>query len=352
MKEEYLKGRGAQIQPLNNFIKRAIVETFPEGIDEKQLGDKVERTVFEETSSGVVNKVQSPDLGQMYSMNPYQGCEHGCVYCYARNSHQYWGFSAGIDFETKIIVKKNAPKLLENFILRDNWKVSPIVISGNTDCYQPIEREMLLTRKSLEVLAKYKHPVGLITKNQMILRDIDILEDLASDNLVHVFISINSLDEGLLRVMEPRTASAAKRLEVIEKLSEKGIPTGVMVAPVIPGLNHHEIPSIIEAAAGKGARAAGYTVVRLNGKVSDIFKDWLIKNHPGKYHKIIHHIEDLHGGEVNDSNWFRRMKGEGHISQIIQKLYKVSKNRHLKGKTFPPYNLSLFRKGGNYPLFN
>lgn len=351
MENTYLKGRGSQIQPINNFIKQAIVSSFPEGIDEPLLGEKVERTIFQDNSSTIVNKVQSPDLGLMYSMNPYQGCEHGCVYCYARNSHQYWGFSAGIDFESKIVVKKNTPKLLENFLLKNTWQASPIVISGNTDCYQPLEREMQLTRQALEVFLKFKHPVGIITKNQMILRDVDILEKLAKENLVHVFISINSLQEDLIRKMEPRTASAQKRLDVIKTLSDKNIPTGVMIAPVIPGLNHHEIPSILEETAKRGALTAGYTVIRLNGKVSDIFKDWLEKNFPDRYHKVIHHIEEMHGGHLNDSKWFKRMKGEGNFSIAIEKLYKIAKQKHFGSKTMPPYNLSLFRRGGNYQLF-
>jgi DNA repair photolyase len=244
MEDSYFKGRGSQIKTENKFLAAHYVTDHIEGLDELLLNNPVTQ-VFTETAKKVINKVNSPDLGMMYSANPYQGCEHGCVNCYARNTHEYYGFSAGLDFESKIIVKKNAPELLEQELLQRSWQPAPIMLSGNTDCYQPQERFYQLTRKMLQVFARYRHPVSLITKNSLIARDIDILKDLASENLVHVMISITTLDEDLRRLLEPRTASAVKRLKTIEALAQAYVPVGVMNAPIIPGLNHHEIPRII-----------------------------------------------------------------------------------------------------------
>jgi len=350
MNDEFIKGRGSQINTKNKFLKNEYVEEHIEGLDE-QLQTAPSTQIFYERPKKIVNKVSSPDLGLMYSMNPYQGCEHGCIYCYARNSHEYWGFSAGLDFESKIIVKENAPALLEQQLLSASWQPVPIAVSGNTDCYQPLEQKFLITRRILEVFAKYRHPVGVITKNGLITRDIDLLSDLAKDNLVHVYISITTLDEDLRRAMEPRTASGIKRLKTIEQLSAAGIPTGVMTAPIIPGLNHHEIPTLIQAAAGHGACAAGMTVVRLNGSIATLFEDWLRKNFPDRFEKVWNQIADLHGGNVNDSQFGRRMRGEGNLADVIQQLFRVSKNRHLKDKSMPPYDLTKFRKGGNLSLF-
>ena len=219
-------------------------------------------------------------------MNPYQGCEHGCIYCYARNTHEYWGYSAGLDFERKIIAKPNAPQLMEKQFMNKNWVVSPIMFSGNTDCYQPIERKMKITRQMLEVLLNFRHPAGMITKNDLIIRDIDILQELAKLNLIHVMVSITSLNNDLRLKMEPRTVTAKNRLKVIETLNKAGIPVGVMTAPIIPGLNSDEIPDLIKAAADHGADSAGYTIVRLNGSIAEIFKDWIYKNFPDRAEKV------------------------------------------------------------------
>jgi DNA repair photolyase len=349
MDEEYLKGRGAQIKPANRFLKAAYVKDHWEGIDESS-SDVPPTQVFLESSKTIVNKVNSPDLGMAYSTNPYQGCEHGCIYCYARNTHEYWGFSAGLDFETKIIVKKDAPRLMEKFILNPNWTGTPISVSGNTDCYQPLEKKYELTRGILKVFAQYRHPVGMITKNGLITRDIDILQDLAKDNLVHVYISITTLDEDLRRRMEPRTASAIKRLQTVEALSKAGVPVGVMVAPVIPGLNHHEIPAILKGAADHGALGGGMSVVRLNGAIGKIFEDWLRKNFPDRFDKVWNQICSLHGGKVNDSEFGRRMTGEGIHAEMIHQLFRTSRRKYFEGRTFPGMNLTLFR-GANLTLF-
>jgi DNA repair photolyase len=350
MEEEYFKGRGAQIKTGNRFLKGQYVTDHIEGLDEP-LYSAPDTQIFHETPKKIVNKVTSPDLNMMYSMNPYQGCEHGCIYCYARNTHEYWGFNAGLDFESKIIVKENAPQLLEKFILHPDWRPVPISVSGNTDCYQPLERKFGITRNILKVFAQYRHPLGMITKNSLITRDIDILSDLAKDDLVHVYISITTLDEDLRRTMEPRTASATKRLQTVEALAKAGIPVGVMNAPVIPGLNHHEIPDILKAAADHGALAAGMTVVRLNGSIGKIFEDWLRKNFPDRFDKVWNQICSMHGGNVNDSHFGRRMSGEGNFADVIHQLFTVSKRKHFAGRTMPAINLTKFRKGGNLSLF-
>src|SRR3970040_2936763 len=233
--DEYLRGRGSQIRTKNRFLKNEYVTDHVEGLDEPLLSAPTTQLFYEQPAK-VVNKVTSPDLNMMYSLNPYQGCEHGCIYCYARNTHEYWGFSAGLDFESKIIVKKNAPELLEKFILHPEWHAVPISLSGNTDCYQPIERKLEITRELLKIFVRYRHPVAMITKNSLELRDLDLLTNLAGDNLVQVYISITTLDEKLRSIMEPRTASAAKRLKTVEALASAGVPVGVMNAPVLPGL--------------------------------------------------------------------------------------------------------------------
>lgn len=344
------KGRGSQIKPNNPFSKTRYVQEHIEGLDEELIKSPTTQ-VFFENPKNIINKIDSPDLHFNYSINPYQGCEHGCVYCYARNSHQYWGLDAGLDFESKIIVKKDAPTMVERTLLQKSWKPSPIILSGNTDCYQPLEKKYKLTRRILEVFLKYRHPVGIITKNTLITRDVDILAELAKLNLVHVFFSINTLNEKLRIIMEPRTASTIKKLKAMEILAYADIPVGVMNAPVIPGLNHHEIPAIIKSASEHGAKAAGYTVVRLNGSVGDIFTDWVTKNFPDRKEKVLNQIAELHGGQINDAQWKRRITGNGEIATIIARLFQVSKGRYLKNKTFAPLNNSLFRKGGNYQLF-
>jgi len=350
MEGEYFKGRGAQIRTVNKYLKAQYVTEHVEGLDEPLLSSPATQ-VFHETPKQIVNKVTSPDLGMMYSMNPYQGCEHGCIYCYARNSHEYWGWSAGLDFESKIIVKENAPALLEKFLLHPKWEAVPISLSGNTDCYQPLERKYEITRNILKVLARYRHPVGIISKNSLILRDLDLLKDLATDNLVNVYISITTLNEDLRRVMEPRTASGLKRLKTVEALASAGIPVGIMNAPVIPGLNHHEIPDILKAAADSGALNAGMTVVRLNGSIGKIFEDWLRKNFPDRFDKVWNQICSLHGGTVNDSQFGRRMVGDGNFADAIHQLFRVSKKKYFGDRKMPPMDLTRFRKGGNLSLF-
>jgi DNA repair photolyase len=321
-----------------------------EGLDEPLLENPATQ-IFQENAKKILNRVDSPDLGFGYSMNPYQGCEHGCIYCYARNTHEYYGFSAGLDFESKIIVKRNAPQLLEKELMKPTWNAVPIMLSGNTDCYQPQEKKFEITRKMLKVLANYRHPVSIISKNSLVLRDLDLLQDLAADNLVHVYISITTLDEELRRAMEPRTASSIKRLKTVEALAKANVPVGIMNAPIIPGLNHHEIPEVLKAAADHGACNAGMTVVRLNGSIGPIFEDWLRKNFPDRFEKVWNQICSMHGGNVNDSNFGRRMRGEGNIADAIHQLFKASKKKCFADRSMPVYDLTKFQKGGSLSLF-
>lgn len=341
--EVYFKGRGAQVNTKNKFLKQSFTRENVEGIDEPIPSDP-KTELFYETPKKIVNTVKSPDIYSKYSMNPYQGCEHGYIYCYARNAHEYWGFSAGLDFERKIVVKKNAAELLEKQFMNKNWEVSPIMLSGNTDCYQPIERKLKITRSLLEVLLKFRHPVGMITKNSLILRDIDLLSELAKLKLVHVMVSITSLREDLRLAMEPRTATAKQRLKVIEELNKAGVPTGIMTAPIIPGLNSSEIPALIKAAADNGADCAGYTMVRLNGAIGEIFKDWIHKNFPDAAEKVLNQIAEVHGGQLNDSRYGKRMRGDGKIAESINQLFKASVKKYLSNRNSYDLDLTAFTR--------
>ena len=319
--DTYKKGRGAQINTKNKFLKQEVTREHIEGIDE-WIESEVQTQYIEVFPKSIVNKVESPDVGMMYSMNPYQGCEHGCIYCYARNSFEYWGYSAGLDFETKILVKKNAPELLRKFLMHPKWQPTPIMLSGNTDCYQPAEQKFRLTRKLLEVCNEFNQPVGILTKNAWIIKDKDVLQEMANKKILSAMVSITSFDEDIRRVMEPRTTTAKQRLRVIEELSNAGVRMGVMMGPMIPGLNEHEMQRIMKAAKEAGATFTAYTFIRLNGAIKLLFHDWLYKNFPDRADKVWHLIEASHDGKVNDSRWGVRMRGEGNIAQMVAMQYK------------------------------
>lgn len=351
-----LKGRGAQLNVPNRFFELSheqrddFLEFCHKEGEEPDKNKTIYLPVFPKT---IVNKVTSPDIGMMYSMNPYQGCEHGCVYCYARNSHEFWGFSAGLDFERRILIKKDAPKLLEQLLKKKSWKAQTIVLSGNTDCYQPAEKLFEITKQCLEIFLKYKHPVGIITKNALILRDLEILKALAKDKLVGVNISITSLSEETRRILEPRTATFIRRIKTVKTLSENGIPVNVMLAPIIPSINSHEILSMAKAVSEAGALSIVHTIVRLNGAIGEIFSDWIHKTLPDKADKVLHQIENCHGGTLNDSRFKTRIRGEGQIAKQINDLVHLARLKYFKGKQMPRLNTELHEpyKIGQMKLF-
>src|SRR5689334_11653053 len=315
-----VRGRGASSNPGNRFEK-----TTYQTSEMDEPGDPHPRTVFlkDETRS-IINYNDSPDVGFNASINPYRGCEHGCIYCFARPNHEYLGFSAGLDFETKILVKEDAPELLRRELASPRWEPQVIAISGVTDAYQPIERRLQLTRRCLEVLVEFRNPVVIITKNELITRDIDLLRELAEVDGALVFVSVTSLDAELARELEPRASQPVRRLAAIEALAAAGIPVGTLVAPVIPGLTDHEMPAILSAVAKAGAIAASYVPLRLPYGVAPLFEEWLTLNRPLQKEKILNRIRDIRGGRLNDPNFRTRMQGSGAYAQHLSELFEVS----------------------------
>ncbi|WP_291965385.1 PA0069 family radical SAM protein [Maribacter sp.] len=351
-----LKGRGAQKNTSNKFSTYSY-ETRDDFLEfcrlEGEVADRNKTQYLPIFPKTIVNEVTSPDVGMSYSMNMYQGCEHGCIYCYARNAHEFWGYSAGLDFERKILVKHDAPKLLEAKLKSKSWKATTIVMSGNTDCYQPAEKEFQLTRKCLEIFLKYRHPVGIITKNALILRDLDILKELNEYGLIGVNISVTSLSEETRRILEPRTTTIKKRLEAIRVLSENGIPVNAMLAPIIPGINSHEILNLAKAVSDSGAVSMAFTVVRLNGAIGEIFTDWIRKTLPNKAEKVLHQIQECHGGKLNDSRFEVRSRGDGKIATQIHDMVRLAKRTYFRDRSFPKLNTDLHEsyKDGQLKLF-
>ncbi len=343
--KQKIRGRGSQIQVKNKFFRNEYTVEHIEGVDISDIQNTKTQYTAEHPKK-IVNKIYSPVVPFMYSMNPYQGCEHGCIYCYARESHQYWGYGAGLDFERKIIYKPKAPQLLEKQFNNKKWIVSPIMLSGNTDCYQPIEKKLKLTRGLLKVCLKYKHPVSILTKNALVLRDLDILIPLAKLKLVRVGISITSFDNKLRSVLEPRTTSVQKKLKAVELLSKNNVPVIVMVAPIIPGLNSHEIPNIVKKVAKLGALAVGYTTVRLNGEIAEIFENWIRETYPDRANKVMNQIKEINGGNLY-SKGKNRMKLHGETSFMIKHLFRVARNKYLKGIEIPEYDLTTFHRPSN-----
>ncbi len=324
-------GRGAQLNTHNRFLKHRYESTNdPVMAWQLEEDDDNPRTKFIEVfPKNILSKNNSPDIPFDYSINPYNGCEHGCVYCYARNSHEYWGYSAGIDFEEKILYKPNGHTMLREIFRSGKWKPELIVLSGNTDCYQPAERKMQLTRKLLEVFLEHKHPVGIITKNALILRDLDILKELNALNLVGVTLSITTLNEGIRRTMEPRTSSVANKLKALENLTAAGIPVNINMAPIIPGINSDEIFNIVEEVGKRGASSVSYIMARLNGQIAEIFEDWLHKTLPDRAEKVLNLIRESHGGTLNESRWKTRMKGEGKFAENVSDMFKVARKQFI-----------------------
>jgi DNA repair photolyase len=342
-----IRARGASWSPANRFEKLHVDLTDVDVVDidlDDEARPRPAAQYFRDGTQTIISRNNSPDVGFETSVNPYRGCEHGCIYCYARPTHEYLGFSAGLDFESKIMVKTNAPVLLRAELESPRWKPQVLVMSGVTDPYQPIEKKLRITRGCLEVLAKFRNPVAIITKNRLVARDADLLRDLASHNAAAVNISVTSLDPKLQRVLEPRTSTPAARLETIEKLRSVGVPVGVMVAPIIPGLTDHEVPKILEACAKAGAQFAAYTIVRLPWAVAPLFEHWLEEHFPDRKEKILGRIKHLRGnGRLNTSKWHTRMTGEGVFAQQIASLFEIARRRAGIGER-PKLSTASFRK--------
>jgi len=299
---------------------------------------------FKDHSTSILSTNDSPDVGFSVSVNPYRGCEHGCIYCYARPTHEYLGFSAGLDFETRILIKEQAPTLLRQALNSPRWQPQVIALSGVTDCYQPIERRLQLTRQCLAVLAEFRNPVSIVTKNELVTRDLDLLQDLAQHQAVAVSISLPTLIGDLRRVLEPRTSPPQARLSAIRKLADAGVPIGVLVAPVIPGLTDHEIPSILKAAAAAGARFAAFQILRLPGAVGPLFEQWLGRHAAEKKEKVLGRIRALRGGKLNDPRFGQRMLGEGIFADQIQQLFTVARRQFALNHGFPELSTAAFRR--------
>jgi DNA repair photolyase len=319
---ERIQGRGAAFNPGNRFERLRI-----DDLDEDREfpnPEKVQTIYYHDSSRSILAKNDSPDVPFTYSINPYRGCEHGCIYCYARPSHEFLGFSAGLDFESKILVKLDAPKLLEKALQDSKFEPQVIAFSGNTDCYQPVERKLKLTRGCLEVFLQYRNPCGVITKSAMVTRDIDVLQEMCKLDLVHVTLSITTLDPQLASRMEPRTSTPENRIKALKELSEAGISCGVNVAPIVPGLTDSEIPEILKRCADAGATVANYIIMRLPYAVKDLFQEWVRREYPLKAEKILSRVRDLRGGKLTDPRFHTRMSGEGETARAINALFEAS----------------------------
>jgi DNA repair photolyase len=344
-------GRGAPFNPANRFEELhleadADADASLSAEDVLALQSAPKTKFFKDKTQSVLTHNDSPDVGFDTGINPYRGCEHGCIYCYARPTHEYLGFSAGLDFESKIMVKEDAPKLLRAELMSPKWKPRVVAMSGNTDCYQPVEKKLEITRKCLAVFAEFRNPVSIITKNHLVTRDIDLLQELAKHDATAVFISVTTLDSDLARVMEPRTSMPAQRIEAIRKLSSAGIPVGVMVGPTIPGLTDHEMLSIIERATDAGAKYAGFTVVRLPHAVKDLFEKWLEVHAPGKKDKVLNRIRSMRDGKLNDPNFGTRMRGYGIFAEQIDKTFEIAcRKAGILGRG-PSLSAAAFRRPG------
>jgi DNA repair photolyase len=341
------RGRGAGWNPPNRFEPYRL-EVLPEDVDPAEEGPRrLDTELLVDASRSILAENDSPDVPFRYSLNPYRGCEHGCVYCYARPSHEYLGFSAGLDFESKILVKPEAPKLLDQALRRPGWVPQTVALSGNTDCYQPVERRLELTRRCLEVFLAHRNPVAIITKNGLVTRDLDLLGELARLDLVHVAVSITTLDPELARAMEPRASAPARRLETVEILAAAGIPVGVNVAPVVPGLNDEEIPAILKESARRGARSAAYILLRLPGAVEPLFLDWLERELPDRARRVLHGIREVRGGRLGDPRFGSRMRGEGTMAESLRALFELMCRRHGLNRERRELSTARFRRNGS-----
>jgi len=352
------KGRGALSNLEGRFARQTIeldTETANTDALEGEIPAAPRTELHVDHARTIIARNDSPDIGFSQSINPYRGCEHGCVYCYARQTHSYLDLSPGRDFETQIFYKPNAVQLLEAELARPGYVVSPIALGTNTDPYQPVERRLGITRGILELLLHLKHPLTIVTKSGAVLRDLDLLEKLAADGLAAVFVSVTTLDDELKRRLEPRTAGPRERLHVIRELAAHGVPTGVMAAPMIPALNDHELEAILERAAGCGARSAGYVLLRLPHEVKALFEEWLREHYPDRAEHVLSLIRQMHGGSLYDSTFHNRQRGAGPFAQLLRARFARAQRAHgLDGET--SLNTSLFRRptppGGQFDLWS
>lgn len=335
------RGRGAGYNPANRFEKIRLEREEDWNPEE----DPSPKTQFlRDLSQSIISYNNSPDIPFDAGINPYRGCEHGCSYCYARNTHEYLGFSAGLDFETKIMVKENAPELLRRELSSRKWKPQELAMSGVTDCYQPIERRLQITRRCLAVLAEFRNPVSIITKNYLVTRDLELLRELAVHRAAMVHLSINSMDRELARKLEPRASSPSQRLAAIEALSQAGVPVGVLVAPVIPALNDHEIPAVLAAAKAAGAGWASTEILRLPLTVAPIFEQWLERTFPQKKEKVLGRIRAIRGGKLNDPRFGSRMRGEGVFAEQISQMFHAARRKVGLPEDGPELSAAAFRR--------
>ena len=342
-----LRGRGSASNPKNRFES---IERVPEPPEDDDDTSSPHTLFFPDSSKSIVAYNDSPDVGFDASVNPYRGCEHGCVYCYARPTHEYLGFSAGLDFETKIMVKDDAPELLRRELSSPKWKPQLVALSGNTDCYQPAEKQKQLTRRCLEVLLEFRNPVVIITKNHLVTRDVDILAQLAKFDCVGVTLSVTTLDHKLASLMEPRASRPARRLDAIRKLADAGVPVGYLQAPMIPGLTDAEAPAIALAAKKAGATFAGYVALRLPFAVKDLFEQWLHQHYPDRKDKILHRLREIRGGKLNDPHFKSRMRGEGIYAEQMAKLFDLARKKSGITARWPKLTTEHFRRPGKDQL--
>jgi DNA repair photolyase len=321
MLPESPRGRGSASNPPNRFIP---LHYAPDTDCPPADAPAPSTRFFRDATRTIIATNDSPDVGFTHSVNPYRGCEHGCAYCYARPFHEYLGFSAGLDFESKIMVKEDAPELLRRELAAKSWVPTTLAFSGVTDCYQPIERRLKLTRRCLEVCAEFRNPVGIVTKNALITRDTDVLADLTRDDAAAAFLSVTTLDADLAGRLEPRASRPAGRLAAVEALAKAGVPVGVMVAPVIPGLTDHEMPAILTAACDAGAAFAGFTVLRLPYAVGPLFEEWLARHAPERKEKVLGRLKELRGGRLYDHRFGSRMRGEGAWAELLRNLFGLT----------------------------
>jgi DNA repair photolyase len=337
------KGRGARSNASGRFESQAR-EAFDDGWTPDDLEPvQLTTTVSAEKARVIITRNDSPDVGFSASINPYRGCEHGCIYCYARPAHAYMGLSPGLDFESKLFFKPEAARLLEAELSKPRYVPEVIHVGGNTDPYQPQERRLHITRDVIETLSRFNHPFSIITKSALIARDLDLLAPMAARNLVRVAISITSLDRRLSRSMEPRAATPEKRLEAVRRLSDAGVPVIVMFAPAIPGLNDHEMEAVLERSAAAGARGAGYVALRLPLEIKDLFREWLETDHPDRARRVMSLVRQMRGGKDYDAQWGKRMKGEGPIADLMAKRFAAAKRRYGLDFRFDGLDLTQFR---------